>query len=434
MPNNRLPKKQDPLSELIEYSDGQDLEKKDIPLISFLKKHNLLQGERVPRACFTGVISINEKTYIFLPKGFKPTRNKAENARTLFRAIKKYTLSGKGQKFNISNGTSGIQGIPPLEALEILQDYIKFGLYKHSRIETARLQTGRISWNRVIKTSLPLIRKDNKPVYPNLITRKTNYFAENKVTEIHKAIVIKLDNIFGWYFSDYSIAPKLNCTKLHLNKNQAIRTIQKELNNTYSDREIKLLQNIIAVLSKDTLDSSNAEYYSGVTNFQHIWETICSSIYSNDKDKLSPLIPIPAYIWQNGLKTEPSNKQIMDIILKNDTKIAILDAKYYDFSRTKPQWSDLVKQFYYNHSLSAVLPEANIENFFIAPKIIASDTPQKAIIVKKDGKRLDQNFPPINIIYLNVKEAMEAYTSSSAPLTYRQDLFDTYYNSTTMPS
>jgi hypothetical protein len=417
-------------TELIKYFDGQLIDKRDLKLTTFMKTHGLFQNNNNSyNAAFTGIINLNQKIYIFLPKGFqaKSPESISQSGRTLLSALKKYIASGRGSKVSFSSKESDISGISPLEALDVLQDYMRFGLYNSARSEFSNRLAGKIDWNRVIKKKIPFIQNNRPPVYPEIISRKTNYFSENDVTTIHKAVLSKLDNIFGWYYSDKSLVPEFKKIKLPCDDKKAIAIVRKELSLVYSDREIRLLKNLIKILSQDGLSLGDNEHYSGITNFQNVWEDICSEIYNNDKDKFSSLIPIPAYLYGDNVKAEPANSQIMDVIIAEEEKIAILDAKYYNFAKGKPQWADLVKQFYYKRSLSAVLQDKHIENFFLAPEAESENLPEKAIIINRENDILTHEFSPINIIYLNVREAMETYLDKDNGKTYRKDLFTNYF-------
>lgn len=417
--------------ELRQFFDGQYINEEYDKLLSFMRTQGLLQSQDSSKASFTGILNVEDVIYIFMPKGFRGSRanNTLQNGRLLLSVLKKYVLSGRGSVVSVAERQDGVSGVPAATALELLQDYMRFGTYSSSQTEVSQNQAGKIEWNTVLNKLTPFLRKDCRPIYTSIYTRRTNYFAENDVTLIHQAIIARLDKIFGWFYTDNQrgVAPELKDIDPPYNNEKAIAIVRKELAQTYSDREIRLLNNIIKILSHNLLSNGASDYYSGITNFQHVWEDICSQIYQDEKSRISRLVPIPAYLIGNTIKSSEANTQRMDVIIEQDNKIAILDAKYYNFSQSKPSWSDLVKQFYYKRSLSAVLPSKRIENFFLAPEADAADLPNKAVVISSQQKRLDHEFSPISIIYLNVEEAMSAYLGKNDIRDYRAEIFSKYY-------
>src|SRR5699024_3483350 len=59
---------------------------------------------------------------------------------------------------------------------------------------------------------------------------------------------------------------------------------------------------------------------------------------------------IPAPRWSIGSNAQV-RKQNPDILFKEEDKLYIIDAKYYNVRSNLPGWGDLVKQFFYSHTI-----------------------------------------------------------------------------------
>lgn len=171
-------------------------------------------------------------------------------------------------------------------------------------------------------------------------------------------MISRLDRLFGWFFTGTGqvVAPELHGKQLDKTPQLAITVLRKELRRVFSDREIRLLKNLIAILEQMTVSTADAPLFSGISSFEYVWEDMCAVLFKDQSKKFSPLIPLPAYVMRDGkIKAAPQNKQIMDVIVEENGTLAILDAKYYDMDKNPPGWGDIVKQLFYAKSLKSVL-------------------------------------------------------------------------------
>lgn len=377
---------------------------------------------------FCGIVYADEKIHFFWPKTSVLMNDDKEAftyGRSLLGVLRKYSKSQRNEGSNY-NRDDEVAGIPPIAALDILQDYISNGIYTNTKSEIIKRQSGNIDWNRVLGKSTPFPDKKGCPVYVDLYVRKPDYFAENEVSRIHAAIVAELDCIFGWYFTDEgSVAPRLANARMPCTEAKAISLLRRELSTLFSDREVRLLKNLIAILERKSTSDTNSFMFTGVRNFEHVWEEMCGDVYQNQKSEFSGRIPTPAYIIDGKVQNSESNRQRMDIILREGNEIVVLDAKYYDISVTKPQWGDLVKQFYYARSLSAIFTDCKITNYFLCPlpSVEIRELPDKAIILNPfDSTRMDGEFAPIAIRYHDVREIMSCYLGKNSAPDYRAEV------------
>ena len=106
-----------------------------------------------------------------------------------------------------------------------------------------------------------------------------------------------------------------------------------------------------------------------------------------------------------------NNSPKPDIIIYDENhKIAIVDAKYYDFNKSKPGWADLVKQFFYAKLYLRDYSE-NIENFFIVPDVGATNVKKISVVSERNELKdfLCDEFPSIKIYHMNVDDLMSSY-------------------------
>lgn len=411
------------------HLDGTILEPGYDRLRDILIERSMLEidskGERIS---FCGILHDGERTHFFWPKTFQPINSDTDvrrYGRLLLDTLSRYS---RNEKYDVlsEDSSSVVSGVPPLVALDILGDYQRYGLFTSTEAYIARKSSGNILWNRVIRNSLPLPDNAGRPIYTELYVRKHNYFSSNEITQIHAAIIARLDPLFGWYYSDAAkIAPELEGVRMPCSDTRAIALVKRELRATFSDRQIRLLRNILSILENAVSNDIRNKFFTGITGFAHIWEEMCAKLYGDQQDEFRGLIPYPAYVEDGVVIPAERNRQRMDIIISEGNSVSVLDAKYYDMDRTRPQWSDLVKQFYYAKSLIAVMPDKKVSNFLVCPLPRCTNRPraEAAVVVSpKDRERLDDIFPPVSIRYHDILEVMESYCRRNMNYAYREEV------------
>lgn len=410
-----------------EHVDGKPLVNPSPALRAFMKQAGMFQNSDSDSVRFCGIINIDEQIHFFWPKTYRTGCNDIfSSGRSLLSVIKKYARN-KGSTVSTSRDSeSDIAGLLPLTALEILDDYIGHGIYARQSSDFVRSNRGKISWGKTISRIIPVKGQGNIPIYTEVIAAKHSSNYSHIISAIHRAVISKLDRVFGWYYTGSSkrIAPDLAMCKMPCSTSQALILIRKELSSLFSDREVRLFGTLIRFLESEQYSESAEDIaYTGIRNFEHIWEDMCSVIYKNDIEKLKNTIPIPAYQYKTFLKKSPLNRQRMDLLLLESNTIAILDAKYYDIQKTQPGWSDLVKQFFYERSLSIVHRDKNILNFLILPEPIAKNLPESVIVCHpEDIDSLDE-FPSIGIIYHDMSDMMNKYVTHQINPSLRNHIF-----------
>jgi hypothetical protein len=357
------------------------------------------------------VINFKSRLFFFFPKSFSNTGAEiTTNGKLLVDCIRKYT-SDRGSRFTLDTEENNEPvGIPPVEAIDVLNDFIQFGLYSNVDREVVRRDAGKVHWNKVIKDVLPFINKRKQPIYADLYIRKSNYSVDTDITRIHAAVIAQLDKIFGWYFTSNisGVAPELSGYELPYSREKCTALLSNELTSVFSDREIRLLKKLKKLLLENGLTSGSNNFFCGMAGFEHVWESMCSDCFGNEKEEYNKSLPYPAYRINEQIVTSKENRQRIDIAIGDSCNVAVIDAKYYDFRASKPSWGDLVKQFYYKHSLESVTSKA-VTNYFVVPSTGEENMPSDAVVVHSDGETIDTNFGSIGIIYLDTQEVMSGY-------------------------
>ena len=154
--------------------------------------------------------------------------------------------------------------------------------------------------------------------------------------------------------------------------------------------------------------SKNTLFIYATPYFHWVWEKICSFLFSNQKE-----IVLPKPYWE--VNNEKSyTEQIPDVLFKFNNTIYVLDAKYY---RTKyapkklPGWGDLVKQFFYAHTLKKTLEKqfgnVKIENIFLFPGTTENEIEYLGYAAVEGLSSLGK----INGFVLDVYKAMQHYVN-----------------------
>ncbi len=293
---------------------------------------------------------------VIFPRGYKLSsddKDIKEDVLILIKAFDKYIKSkkakscsederdlttGKGNNFSMTN------------AIWLLNDYEINGLYKEYIHRYKSDKKGNINWARTIKSSTPYI-SDNDLVYLDFIVKEKNNDINNIILLIQKYIVEKCVDIIGWLYPNIRIEGP---NKLPYTHSVCISLLKKELRTVNVDKTKRLLIHMINFLENDGDEKDIKSFKEYKTKyFMNIWEDMLNDVLGND----DPSKYYPKAIWEiDGKESDASNLR-PDIILNNDGKTYVIDAKYYKYGITKlikhlPQSSDINKQMLYSEYIN----------------------------------------------------------------------------------
>src|SRR5699024_469093 len=164
-------------------------------------------------------------------------------------------------------------------AIWLLRDYENNGIFKEYIHNYKVDKKGNINWSRTIKTQIPYASNSNF-IYSDFIVRKKNNDINNKVIQIHKAIIENCINNLGWLYPHINIS---RGNKLPFSKNICINILKKELTISNLDSKKQLLNNMIKFLMciGDDIDNFKIAEYK-TEYFMNIWEDMLNVIFGNE--------------------------------------------------------------------------------------------------------------------------------------------------------
>ncbi|MEN8412355.1 LlaJI family restriction endonuclease [Acinetobacter bereziniae] len=392
------------------FHDRQPIATLPKELKQLLLEKGLVYGEIVQKVSFCGMFRVKSAIYLFLPRSTKINcstyKDKVNLASLLMQAIERYGKISKNQVALSEDGDESI-GLYQLNLMrELVGDYLNHGIYKR-RYQSLKKNNGKTDWHKTINSSVAFPNEKKQPVYLDLYGKKSYSSYDSEISKIHAQIIRDIFENYAWLLGVNTSTQYIDVENIPKNYSEneiKISLLHLELRNLYSDRDILLIQNLIKFIEQ-TSAQNPSQFIAGLTRFHFAWEHMLGKIFKN-KLNINNKLPIPVYIdhdlnpmiaYQNSMRT--------DLVLKDDAseKIIIIDAKYYQANSitTSPGWSDLVKQFFYEKSINTIFSGYSIVNLFIFPGSNGKFKEVKMQDRDDKSKYLDNEFPPIQCVYLD---------------------------------
>ena len=392
------------MTDPIIYTDGDPVQSVE-PTVTQKLKERFATSSDGKHISFVGLIWLESKPVLFLPKGLKADNIDWKNSgRLICNCLRKYSkqLNKEGDPDRGEYETEY-----PI-ALKLLENYLENGLFDTREKIYQCGNSGKVNWSRTIKQVQPHVNQNGEPVYLSQIISKRS-ITNNIVHEIHKALVHESDQQLGWLLSDTKDVVASECfnSKLTVPRTTAISIVRKEMDNHFSDRKLIQLKLMESYLLKKNSKRNDSLQFFGTTGFQHVWEKMCG-IYLGDQRADNPIPAIPVYLFESDSQTKKENGPRPDVVIREKNKLAVIDAKYYDFSRSAPSWPDLVKQFFYAKAYRSNPDLDYVKNYLALPNI-ESKKPDRVVIRGIHDKRLDDEFEPIQMLFLETLEVMHHF-------------------------
>ncbi len=380
----------------------------DGELVNRLSMKGLISKEGRKLVSFCGVIVLQNSINIFLPREVSLEnylfKEKLAMAAELMRGVEKYGKKSKNSIWGDGGGETSIN----LDSISLFRylfdDYTKRGLYSQ-KVQSRNMNNGKPNWKRTVANLHAFPNNSNNFVYIDIYCTKSKYQNLNLIASIQANILQYLDSKFSWLLTgrEGKLFPELHSIdKPYGNTAWQILILKREISMLYSEKDVRLVDSLIRFLEKN-LGVDATEFYCGLTNFHHAWETMLGSVLSS-QITLSSLLPAPVYVKNDGsLQGESRRNMRIDISLEHPEKkhIVIIDAKYYGTSSGEvPGWPDLVKQFYYEKAVSLIYDdEYSFSNVFIFP---GKSGPYKYVVMKDrmSEEYFPETFPPVHCVYI----------------------------------
>lgn len=330
----------------------------------------------------------------------------------ILRCLKMYSLrSEKVLNVDDDNDNTVIGGESLGLISDLLSDYINNGIYA-KRHKKSTFNKGKPDWRKTLAKSTQY-PSGNNLIYLDIYGTQSINTTATQVAQIQATVIRELDDKFAifthggnGFFTDHAILPKHN-----LLTSQKIDVLERELRETYSNRDQWLLQALINYL-REIKGRKSSEFVVAIKKFEGVWEHMLGEVLEG-KIEIHKLIPIPSYKLETGETVgAPRKNQRMDIVLKDDVQnsYSIVDAKYYAANGVDnaPGWHDLVKQFFYAKAIKAIDGTAEVKNYFVFPKV--NGPLVSAHMQERDTKRLlDDDYGIIYCAYADPKEVVTSY-------------------------
>lgn len=405
------------------FQDRCSIEDLPSPVADFMMRNGLFSSIHGSKISFCGLITHQGINYFFYPRKTDIARMKKDPVQcgsTLMRALLKFAENSKTSIENPEDGQTSV-GFEKLKLFKsLVQDFKQNGIFKLEELNT-RKNVGKTDWKSTISRSTPYPDKSQTPVYLDVYGKKKS-IASNEITKIHAEVLREVFEKYGFIFSTtFNVPLTLKQYPMSLlSRESKISVLKNEIRNHYADQKTTLLRALIHYLSehKGNIQSNNI---IGVTRFHVAWEHMLYHSIPNVID-INSKLPKPVFMDLEG-KDYVAKKFGMktDIVIEDKTlrTLTVLDAKYYEATTTdnSPGWSDLVKQFFYEKAL-AEMPDFvgyKLKNGLIFPGEtgVFKEIRMRDQSSKKD---LDDQFPPIQCIYLNPFIVLQKYVNGEKHL------------------
>ncbi|GAB6483775.1 hypothetical protein bcgnr5384_51630 [Bacillus cereus] len=282
---------------------------------------------------FSGVVIEKDYVIVVFPKGYDVPSDfdvLKKHTINLLATLIRYKQENDIDQYenNLLGGTGDNNSIAA--AFWILKDYILNGLINIQKESYIFNGQGRINWGRTTKQLNPVVT-NGQAVYLDYVTKKRNADFNNLIYRIHQYAVYQSLNLYGWLFSGIDFDEEN--VDLIIDKDTAIYYLQKELQQTFVDREIHLYNNLIEFL-KGSIDKENRDKVITflTPHFHTVWEKICDFVFNGTK-KNEFVIPRPFWNIDGQIKY---TKQVPDTMFISNQTLFILDAKYYRIKGVPP--------------------------------------------------------------------------------------------------
>lgn len=371
-----------------------------------------------------GITFDKENLKVIFPRGYKISKddkNIKEDILILIKAFDKYVKSkkskscsedekdlttGKGDNFSMTN------------AIWLLNDYEVNGLYKEYIHRYKVDKKGNINWSRTIKSMTPYISGTDL-VYLDFVVKEKNNDINNIILLIQKYIIEKCIDIIGWLYPSIRIEGP---NKLPYTHSVCINLLKKELRLVNVDKIKRLLIHMIDFLENDGDEKDINSFKEYKTKyFMNIWEDMLNDVLGND----DPSKYYSKAIWEiGGTETYASNLR-PDIILNNNGKTYVIDAKYYKYGITKsrddlPQSSDINKQLLYSEFIKKNTGRESYDAFILPYKSNTKNTFEFVGNARLENGVYDNK--KIVCILADTKKIMQAYINGNNLEKYKNDV------------
>lgn len=379
------------------------------------------------RVSFVGVAVVGGRSFQILPKIFSGSSvNVSVAMRQVIRALRRYA-KWKPKHHPAAPHLDPVSQETDLNALAIadwlIQDYMSHGVYRRFRDREEINGPGQIGWRRTVDRIMPTMTS-GRPVYFDFVTKSVSRDHGHFVSRLHKQILETASQSYGHLLGYPPIT--LDHEPLEPIRDTSNRAffqarIKQEMQESYSDRSIRLLPMMLAWLSafERAKDVGFSAY--GTTAFPFVWEDACAIALGNERERWLGYIPRPLWRSVNGIEkaADTFEPDIVTRIRHDDEEhLLIADAKYYQLImppklNNQPGVNDIAKQLWYERCLATAAVNNGLtrsHNIFVVPG------PEREDCFWSDGQVSLQGLPETTVMIkrLSGLKALERYADGIA--------------------
>ncbi|EGO9037571.1 LlaJI family restriction endonuclease [Enterococcus faecalis] len=284
-------------------------------------------------------------------------------------------------------------------AIQLLNYYSEYGLYRVEKTLTELNGEGEINWFKTIN-EVPIVLSGKSPVYIDPYTDRNITDEQNIIRQIQLATMNSIKEEYNdiLLLLDYDVPSEDSVLLSDLGDGESLfYHLDNELRVQFISHKIELITLLKLYIQSKTRDNE-VEIIStfGVTKFDRVWEDVCKVVYGDNLEdslktlglkykkypentlKLKDVVPKP--IWTNLINGEEYNatKSLeLDVLHVNKASktFEIYDGKYYLISfennkiKGQPGVGDITKQYLYELTFKELANENgyHITNKFIVP-------------------------------------------------------------------
>ena len=354
---------------------------------------------------FVGIMIVSGIVLEIYPKYIFKSDTPLLQLKQILKVIEKQNKKEQFIKFHIESLESTSYNLLAT-ILYLYNDYNEYGIYTTTQDIFEVNGNGEINWDKTINETFTLI-SNNKPFYPELITRKKIDDDNDYFKMLHEVILTQCSKqLKKTGLLELFEFEELNLEEKKIDdlgdKDYILNKILKELNVQFNTRKQLLLKTMYAYISCESDLGTNSDFsLYGTNSFHVIWENVCAEVFNNMLNKKLSELSLPLKLkreyngnhklisiiekpnWNNKHGEFESDTLIPDLISiykdnNQEHKFIIFDAKYYTIKINgktmtgQPGIESVTKQYLYQLAYKKFLEEHgfeqnNIRNCFLLP-------------------------------------------------------------------
>ena len=354
---------------------------------------------------FVGIMIVSGIVLKIYPKYIFKNDTPLLQLKQILKVIEKQNKKEQFIKFHIESLESTSYNLLAT-ILYLYNDYNEYGIYTTTQDIFEVNGNGEINWDKTINETFTFI-SNNKPFYPELITRKKIDDDNDYFKILHEVILTQCSKqLKKTGLLELFEFEELNLVEKKIDdlgdKDYVLNKILKELNVQFNTRKQLLLKTMYAYISCESDLGTNSDFsLYGTNSFHVIWENVCAEVFNNMLNKKLSELSLPLKLkreyngnhklisiiekpsWNNKHGEFESDTLIPDLISiyqdnNQEHKFIIFDAKYYTIKINgktmtgQPGIESITKQYLYQLAYKKFIDEhgfkkENIRNCFLLP-------------------------------------------------------------------